>query len=451
MPQYLVVLDLETTGLNADTDHIIEIAATKIDRETGEEIGQFNHLIKPSIEVDEKTTFITGITNEMLVDAQPFSVYLEDLKEFVKDSCIAGHNISFDTGFLSKHDMVFSTYPEFDTCPWAQVLGKNLPSYSLEVIARTLGIEHSASHRAYSDVEANLQLYFWLNKQFCALPEEQKKQIEEWAFACGYVLPFSHQCDLFAGSNDSNEKIETVMPLSDTAEKELEIDILSGKQYSSVSEDVLLKSIANQYQSAQKRLLYVAPNWTAYDFFQDKESVCILRSPYSYINQKKLSIFLSDPSIWSEMEFFIALKIYMYIGIDDLDTQLLDVSSLPVFREEKRILKPLCCSGFSEKSPSMDILRKQLSQAKCIFTDAHTFAHHSIEGDFQIFLADFEGSFLQKTYQDECDQVGLKQLQDIWKEITTHPLVGEDPRFVSIDERLSFLSGMVQHYILAGK
>lgn len=66
LPGTFVVLDLETTGLDANRHEIIEVAAIRY------RSGSTNHqtiqaLVKPSKKVPKKITEITGITQEMLV------------------------------------------------------------------------------------------------------------------------------------------------------------------------------------------------------------------------------------------------------------------------------------------------------------------------------------------------------------------------------------------------
>ena len=55
-----VALDLETTGLEAENDTIIEIGAIKFDN--GKIIGEFKALVNPGRPIPTMATHITGIT-----------------------------------------------------------------------------------------------------------------------------------------------------------------------------------------------------------------------------------------------------------------------------------------------------------------------------------------------------------------------------------------------------
>lgn len=65
IPSRFVVIDIETTGLNPETDEIIEVAAIRVNRD------ESNHsfvqgLVKIQGKVPQKITEITGITVDML-------------------------------------------------------------------------------------------------------------------------------------------------------------------------------------------------------------------------------------------------------------------------------------------------------------------------------------------------------------------------------------------------
>ncbi len=77
-----IVVDLETTGLDSKTDAIIEVALLRID-ETGKELGRYETLINPGFAIKEDITYITGITNEDLVNAPVFSAVRNTLAEFL--------------------------------------------------------------------------------------------------------------------------------------------------------------------------------------------------------------------------------------------------------------------------------------------------------------------------------------------------------------------------------
>lgn len=66
-----VVLDLETTWLDALKDDIIEIAIVKFDEKNGKVVETFESFIKPLEPIPEIIQNLTGIKNED-VEKAPF-------------------------------------------------------------------------------------------------------------------------------------------------------------------------------------------------------------------------------------------------------------------------------------------------------------------------------------------------------------------------------------------
>ena len=83
-PQTFVSLDLETTGLNSDSDRIIEVGAVKV--VGGEFVDSFQRLINPGHTLPDFVSVLTGITDADLVGAPPFADVAEDLAAFIGDA-----------------------------------------------------------------------------------------------------------------------------------------------------------------------------------------------------------------------------------------------------------------------------------------------------------------------------------------------------------------------------
>ena len=98
------IIDLETTGLNPDTDEIIEIG-TLIVEFTNEQgftdlVLADNQLQEPSEPISAEITQITGITNEDVAGCEiNWDVLLEALADVHLIIC---HNASFDRKFLER-------------------------------------------------------------------------------------------------------------------------------------------------------------------------------------------------------------------------------------------------------------------------------------------------------------------------------------------------------------
>ncbi|MFC1484866.1 single-stranded-DNA-specific exonuclease RecJ [bacterium] len=158
----IVVLDLETTGLNPKVDSIIEIGAVKL--KNGVKIEIFERLINPGMEISEHITNITGITNNDITGAPFLEDARDDLKKFALGAeILVFHNADFDMGFLKKSSLknIFNEkkFQILDTMR----IAKNLYSYnsnSLSNLCVELGIENKNSHRALPDALRTAEL-FW--------------------------------------------------------------------------------------------------------------------------------------------------------------------------------------------------------------------------------------------------------------------------------------------------
>ena len=76
-----VVFDIETTGFSSENDKIIEIGAVKI--ENGEIVDRFSEFVNPECKIPYKITELTGITDEMVRDADSIDEILPKFLEFV--------------------------------------------------------------------------------------------------------------------------------------------------------------------------------------------------------------------------------------------------------------------------------------------------------------------------------------------------------------------------------
>ena len=155
-----VAFDLETTGLSPETDQIIEIGALKV--KDGKVVDRFMEFVKPDIKISPMITNITGITNEMVVDARDTQEIMKEFVDFCGDYVLVGHNIMFDYKFCkiyaNKYGYVFEKRG-IDTLKIARKIHKDLESKSLGVLCEHYEIVNQAAHRAYHDALATAKLY----------------------------------------------------------------------------------------------------------------------------------------------------------------------------------------------------------------------------------------------------------------------------------------------------
>ncbi len=162
-----IVIDLETTGLNAMTDEIVEIGAVRLAAD-GLAEAEYTTLVKPSQQVSPHITAITGISNEMLEDAPCFQEVLPALLDFCGESpCIIAHNAQFDREFLR---LWLPPWPWLCTLELSRIAFPMIRRHSLSYLCQYLEIENTAAHRALADAQAAAALFGRIQEAFLALP-----------------------------------------------------------------------------------------------------------------------------------------------------------------------------------------------------------------------------------------------------------------------------------------
>jgi DNA polymerase-3 subunit epsilon len=97
----LVVLDLETTGMNIATDRIVEIALLKINIDRTEEEKLL--LINPEMPIPPEVSKIHGITDEDIKDKPTFKEVAKTLAKFIEGCDLCGFNSNrFDIPLLAE-------------------------------------------------------------------------------------------------------------------------------------------------------------------------------------------------------------------------------------------------------------------------------------------------------------------------------------------------------------
>jgi len=151
-----VALDVESTGLVAGTDEIIEVAAVKF---RGDELLEtFSQFVSPHQALPLKISRLTGITPAQLAGAPRFNEVGAEVARFIKSYPIVGHSVGFDLGMLRAQGMSFAQ-PVYDTFELATLLIPQVSVYKLGAIAEYLGIPHPGDHRALNDAIVSAKVF----------------------------------------------------------------------------------------------------------------------------------------------------------------------------------------------------------------------------------------------------------------------------------------------------
>ena len=155
-----VVFDLETTGFSSIKDKIIEIGAVKV--ENGVITDKFSTFVNPKVPIPFEITNLTGITDDMVMEAPDIETILPQFLEFVGDAVLVAHNASFDVSFIEQNCRYQDITPDFtsvDTVAMARILLPTLSKFKLNVVANALHISLENHHRAVDDAGATAEIF----------------------------------------------------------------------------------------------------------------------------------------------------------------------------------------------------------------------------------------------------------------------------------------------------
>lgn len=154
--QPYVIFDIETTGLSAIYDRIIQVSAVKM--QDGEVLDHFDQFIDPGFHLSEQTTALTSITDDMVQGSKTEEEVLKLFDDFADGSLLAGHNVSFDMGFMNvayeRHGMGQIKQPVIDTLPLARFLHPDFRGYRLNTLSKRFKVSLEHHHLASYDSEA---------------------------------------------------------------------------------------------------------------------------------------------------------------------------------------------------------------------------------------------------------------------------------------------------------
>lgn len=162
-----VVFDVETTGLSAIYNDLIQVAASKMYK--GNVIAEFDEFINPGHPLSAFTTELTGITDDHVKNAKPLEQVLQEFQEFCKDTVLVAHNATFDVGFMNanyeRHDLPKISQPVIDTLEFARNLYPEYKRHGLGPLTKRFGVALEHHHMANYDAEATGRLLFIFIKE----------------------------------------------------------------------------------------------------------------------------------------------------------------------------------------------------------------------------------------------------------------------------------------------
>lgn len=175
MTQTYVALDLETTGLDPVHDRITEIAAVRFTPD-GCEIERYEQLVNPGRDIPLFIEQFTGVTNEAVRNAPRVASVAVDLRRFIGQDPVVGHNVGFDLNCLAREGVALGV-SGIDTAQLSRYLLPGPQSRGLVDLAALLGVEAGVHHRALSDARTAAAIFTALLRRAEELPDQQRFQL----------------------------------------------------------------------------------------------------------------------------------------------------------------------------------------------------------------------------------------------------------------------------------
>ncbi len=157
--QRILAFDLETTGLEAERDRILEFCFIEVDAQLNQVGTPFSALVDPETEIPEQIQQITGITPDMVAGKPPFRQHAARIQRLIEGALLVAHNHRFDVAFLhaelsrAGQSGLAPNHPCIDTLGVERIVnGHNLEA----CFERYTGEKLEGAHRSQADTEATL-------------------------------------------------------------------------------------------------------------------------------------------------------------------------------------------------------------------------------------------------------------------------------------------------------
>jgi DNA polymerase III subunit epsilon len=170
-PRIFAIVDVETTGTRPLYDRIIDIAIIRV--EDGIVTKTINTLVQPGVHLSSSIAALSGITEDMLINAPSFSDIALEIEDTLKGAVFVAHNAHFDYGFIKNEfrriGMQFSQ-PLLCTVKLSRAIDRSAKNHDLDALMSRYNITCSRRHRAYPDAKV---LFDWLNMLTSFLSKEE--------------------------------------------------------------------------------------------------------------------------------------------------------------------------------------------------------------------------------------------------------------------------------------
>lgn len=158
-----IVLDTETTGLDARTARLVQIGAVRLASGAVDPAWSLDRLIAPGIPIPPATTAVHGIDDSMVAQAPAFRDIAAEVQALLAGNLVIGHTIAYDLAVLQREATLAGAPWEqprtLDVRHLARVAAPSLAHYDLDRLCAWLAVENTARHTAMGDALATAQVF----------------------------------------------------------------------------------------------------------------------------------------------------------------------------------------------------------------------------------------------------------------------------------------------------
>jgi CBS domain-containing protein len=158
-----VVVDTETTGLDARTARLVQIGAVRLGSNGAVEAEPFDRLVNPGVPIPPVASKIHGISDDMVREAPSFAAVAPEFEAFIGASVLVGHTMPYDMTILRREyelaGRAWHSPRTLDVRDLAEVAQPALAQYGLDRLCDLLSIEIVGRHTALGDAIATARVF----------------------------------------------------------------------------------------------------------------------------------------------------------------------------------------------------------------------------------------------------------------------------------------------------
>jgi DNA polymerase-3 subunit epsilon/CBS domain-containing protein len=161
-----VALDTETTGLDARTARLIQVAALPLAAGRLRPDDRFERMVNPGIPIPQATVAVHGITDAMVARVPPFADIAAPLEAYIGRAIVIGYAVAYDLAILEReYGLAGRPAPRLralDVRTLARLAAPSLADYGLEALCEWLGVRITGRHSALGDARAAGEVFLAL-------------------------------------------------------------------------------------------------------------------------------------------------------------------------------------------------------------------------------------------------------------------------------------------------